>query len=215
MAAQQQQQQQENIDWAELDAKLPHEKTPSARARRDELWRGIDVNGNGYLSLAEVDKGVRDVLGLEASVYDAKPAIMRAFQAARRVSSSSSSSKGNNNNTTTSSSKKHSGGGGNDDDDYIERSEFRLLLLYLGRYFELYRAFARLDAGDDGRVDRAEFARARPLVEGWVGVPLEDYEGEFDRIDRNGGGQILFGEFAEWAIGKSLDLEEGGDGGDE
>ncbi len=35
-------------------------------------------NGNGYLSLAEVDKGLRDVLNCE-ELFDAKPAIMRAF----------------------------------------------------------------------------------------------------------------------------------------
>ena len=38
----------------------------------------MDVNGNGYLSLAEVDKGLRDVLALD-EVFDCKPAIMRAF----------------------------------------------------------------------------------------------------------------------------------------
>ena len=31
---------------------------------RDELFRQFDPNGNGYLSLAEVDKGVQDILGL-------------------------------------------------------------------------------------------------------------------------------------------------------
>lgn len=29
---------------------------------RLEQWAGMDVNGNGYLSLAEVDKGMRDVV---------------------------------------------------------------------------------------------------------------------------------------------------------
>ena len=39
----------------------------------------MDVNGNTYLSLAELDKGVRDVLQLNPEVFNAKPAIMRAF----------------------------------------------------------------------------------------------------------------------------------------
>ena len=36
------------------------------------------MNGNGFLSLAEVDKGVRDALKSD-TLFDAKPAIMRAF----------------------------------------------------------------------------------------------------------------------------------------
>ena len=42
----------------------------------------IDINGNGYLSLAEVDKGLRDVLCIPL-LFDTKPVIMRAFQAAK------------------------------------------------------------------------------------------------------------------------------------
>ena len=34
---------------------------------------------------------------------------------------------------------------------------------------------------------------------------------EFDIIDENGGGQILFDEFCEWAIRKGLDLEDDDD----
>ena len=35
-----------------------------------------------------------------------------------------------------------------------------------------------------------------------------DIEGEFNSIDKNGGGMILFDEFCEWAIKKNLDLED-------
>ena len=31
---------------------------------------------------------------------------------------------------------------------------------------------------------------------------------EFDSIDKNGGGQILFNEFVDWALSKNLDLED-------
>jgi hypothetical protein len=36
------------------------------------------MNGNGYLSLAEVDKGLRDVVKIP-TIFDVKPVIMRAF----------------------------------------------------------------------------------------------------------------------------------------
>ena len=41
----------------------------------------------------------------------------------------------------------------------------------------------------------------------WVG-PIEDTDAEFDAIDTNGGGQILFNEFIDWALAKHLDIED-------
>lgn len=38
----------------------------------------MDMNGNGYLSLAEVDKGMRDVIRLP-TLFELKPVLMRAF----------------------------------------------------------------------------------------------------------------------------------------
>jgi len=38
----------------------------------------MDLNGNGILSLAEVDKGMRDVIKLPI-LFDLKPVLMRAF----------------------------------------------------------------------------------------------------------------------------------------
>jgi Ca2+-binding EF-hand superfamily protein len=71
-----------DIDWAALTKKLPYERTPEALAARKKLFRGCDINGNGYLSLAEVDKGIRDAIESD-KIFHAKPAIMRAFQMAK------------------------------------------------------------------------------------------------------------------------------------
>ena len=45
-----------------------------------KLW---DPNGNGYLSLAEIDKGFKDMGESMRVVYQSKKALMRAFQAAK------------------------------------------------------------------------------------------------------------------------------------
>ena len=37
----------------------------------------------------------------------------------------------------------------------------------------------------------------------WIGG-VEDLEAEFDSIDVNGGGQILFSEFIDWALSKVI-----------
>jgi len=49
---------------------------------------------------------------------------------------------------------------------------------------------------------------SRPLIEKWTGEEYEDMEAEFDAIDTNGGGMILFQEFTNWAFSKNFDLED-------
>ena len=168
--------------WQGLASKLPAEKTDEHRQARKQMFSNFDPNGNGYLSLAEVDKGVRDVLACD-ELFDAKPAIMRAFQAAKGALKT----------------KAKLGA------DYVERAEFRLLLVYLRRFFELYVMFDDVDTGDDRRVDRAEFEAALQKLGSW-GVVVEDADAEFKAIDVNGGGSILFIEFCKWALSKNLDL---------
>ena len=52
----------EGIDWGLIAARIPTAKTKAAKKRRNKMFKEFDVNGNGYLSLAELTKGVRDVL---------------------------------------------------------------------------------------------------------------------------------------------------------
>jgi hypothetical protein len=40
------------------------------------------MNNNGYLSLAEIDKGIRDVLELP-ELFEQKPVIIRAYEASK------------------------------------------------------------------------------------------------------------------------------------
>ena len=69
---------------------------------------------------------------------------------------------------------------------------------------------SRIDTGDDNRVSKEEFCaeNVKAAVEKWTGETLEDMEAEFDNIDENGGGQILFGEFVKWALDRNLDIED-------
>ena len=56
----------------------------------------------------------------------------------------------------------------------------------------------------------SEFIGAAALVEKWVGK-LEDPQQEFYKIDKSGGGAILFDEFCDWCVEKNLDLDEDDD----
>eukprot|EP00090_Calanus_glacialis_P031560 TRINITY_DN5238_c0_g1_i2.p1 TRINITY_DN5238_c0_g1~~TRINITY_DN5238_c0_g1_i2.p1 ORF type:complete len:184 (-),score=66.55 TRINITY_DN5238_c0_g1_i2:124-675(-) len=175
-----------STDWEEVNAKLPYARTKDDFAARKELWEAMDVNGNGYLSLAEVTKGVRDVIAVD-ELFDAIPAINRSFHHCKNVSKNPS---------------EHG-------PDFIEFREFRLLLQTLRQFFEYYQAFDRVDTGDDDRISKEEFTSdgLRSAMEKWVG-PIEDLEAEFDSIDTNGGGQVLFNEFIDWALAKDLDIED-------
>jgi len=175
-----------DLDWAVINSRLPYKRTKEQYQMRKKMWGAIDVNDNGYVSLSEITRGVRDVLNL-GDLFDCRPAINRAYHYSRSVSKST---------------KKH-------DDDYLEFREFRVFLQALRQFFEYYQAFSRLDSGQDGRVSKEEFLsdKIKESIETWVG-PIEDMEAEFAKIDKNGGGQILFSEFVDWALEKNLDIED-------
>ena len=96
----------------------------------------------------------------------------------------------------------------------MQRREFRLLLVYLERYAELFLMFVMVDDSGDKRLDPVEFKDALPQLAVW-GVEVEDAEAVFGAIDQNGGGFVLFDEFSDWALRdeglKCLPREEGED----
>jgi hypothetical protein len=121
-----------NKAWEEISAKLPAGDTEDDVKRRDEYWKFIDVNSNGYLSLAEVDKGLRDVVKLP-ELFHLKPVIIRAFNAAKNKLKA-----------------KNPHG-----DDYVSKAEFKYLVLYLRQYYEYWTAFDAIDASKDRRISEA------------------------------------------------------------
>ena len=184
----------ENFNWEELREQLPTQWTPESKAARMKLWKSMDVNGNRIMSLAEIDKGIRDNIKID-ELFDAKPVIMRAFSAAKVKG------KGKNIGETKCN------------DDYVEWCEFRYLLVYLRQYAEYFVMFNRVNEGTDKKIDIEEFKTAVPMMEEW-GVAIGDPEATFAEIDTNGGGSIMFQEFSDWAIAKQLDLQDDDDDGD-
>ena len=176
-----------NFDWNKLISKLQVAKNAEERKKRREMFSAIDMNGNGYVSLAEIDRGIQDVLNLP-EVFNCKKPIMRAFQAAK---------------TKYKAKSKYS-------DDYIEWMEFRIFLVYLRQYFEYWVMFERVDASGDHKISLDEFKKAIPTMKKW-GVVITDPVKEFKKIDKNGGGSIMFDEFCTYAIQKNLDLEDDDD----
>ncbi len=176
-----------NYDWAALLEKLPVKKNSEERAKRRSLWKAMDMNGNGYLSLAEFDRGIIDVLNLP-DIFKQKKIILRAFTAAKNKVKGKTKKSG----------------------DFVEWLEFRYILIYLRQYLEYFSMFCRLDTSDDFKINLDEFKKGIPLMEKW-GVKISNPEEEFQKIDKNKGGSIMFDEFAEYAIKKNLDLEDDDD----
>jgi hypothetical protein len=69
------------VDWAAVAAKLPWGKDEESSKKRKLLFRQFDPNGNGLLSLAEVDKAVCEDLQMGDVIC--KAVLIRAFNAAK------------------------------------------------------------------------------------------------------------------------------------
>jgi Ca2+-binding EF-hand superfamily protein len=138
------------------------------KAQLNAQWRSLDFNGNGIVSLAELDKWIVQSFPL----LNNKQALIRAF--------------------IRTTSKEGNG------DDWIQRREFKALLvnvIYFNRAFELFNS---IDTGRDQRVDFEEFFAAVGRL--GLGLDRKQALAEFQRIDKNGGGQLLFDEFCEWLV---------------
>lgn len=133
-----------------------------------EYWPYFDVNGNGYLSLAEVDKGIRDVIQLP-ELFSLKPVIIRAFNAAKTALKASSQY----------------------GDDYVSKVEFKYLIQYLRDYTSYWIVFDEIDTSKDRRISLEEFEKAVPALQA-KGLKIPNAKKAFAEIDTNHGGKILF-----------------------
>jgi len=168
---------------------LPVGRDPDSTAQRKKLFRQADMNGNGICSLAECDRLIVTVLNIKG-VRIMKPVINRAFHAARDIVPSV----------------------GTISPHYVDLHEFRYFLLYLMHYLDMFLVFCACDSTkvrgkySDRRMSYPEFERAIPMLLDWG---LEDDvervvqahpQAVFQVIDDNGGGVVLFDEFAHWAL---------------
>jgi len=143
-------------------AKEKAQKIPTGPSQEDitarkKIFREFDVNGNNWLSLAEIDKGLRDVLELP-ELFDTKPVIMRAYQASLK--------KVRSNNPLT--------------EGLVSRGAFKWTLIYLRFYYELWEDFEKMDAGDgDRRISEAEFVKGKDILVNEWKLKIDDPSAKF------------------------------------
>lgn len=163
-----------NDRFAQLRASLDQELVQyglNDDASLRQLWKRLDYNGNGIVSLAEIDKLVVEMVagGTWPNWLNNKPALMRAYKK-----------------TTLKDG---------DGDDWVEKKEFHALLLNIFWFNKLWKVFDVID-GDDRRIDAREFVRGMSQL----GLHLSEQDAleEFNKIDANHGGQVLFVEFCAY-----------------
>lgn len=182
------------IDWDSLMAKLPTEQTPESKARRSELFATLDPNANGWISAQELGAGLSRLFSDVGDVLDVRPVVSRAFAAAKR--------------------RQEARGATQPGADGIDQRGFRVALLFVHQYFDYWRMFDAVDFNNDKAISLAEFEMALPVMERW-GLVVDDVPAAFAEVDTNGGGRVVFSEFCEWCIAKSLELgdtdDESGD----
>lgn len=180
-----------NIDFSSIKERLCLDRTKEGMQKRLEIFEQMDQNKNGYLSFSEVTKGIKDVLKLP-EIYEKKEVIRKAFDAAKdSVKNTKGVSK-----------------------DFIEKNEFRYLLVYLRQYLEFSEMFIRIDTDGDKKITFDEFEAAIPTIEKW-GFKVKEAQKSFAELDKDGSGKIKFDEFCTWAIKNKLDIETDDDFNDE
>eukprot|EP00310_Coccolithus_braarudii_P016293 CAMPEP_0183337590 /NCGR_PEP_ID=MMETSP0164_2-20130417/5172_1 /TAXON_ID=221442 /ORGANISM="Coccolithus pelagicus ssp braarudi, Strain PLY182g" /LENGTH=289 /DNA_ID=CAMNT_0025507297 /DNA_START=16 /DNA_END=882 /DNA_ORIENTATION=- len=182
----------------------------TCKATRDQLYQCWDTNDNGFLSLAEVDQGIKVTLIGELKDRKEGERIWKRFRRSyiRAFVDAADAA-------PQRAGHGHTAVGGKrrvvNDDDYVTRREFRLLINYLSIYATIYELFAAIDGktegvtvDDDNRISRSEWDASLQLVQSasstWAPfVALQSAKkGSFDQIDTNGGGFIVLTEFCEW-----------------
>lgn len=169
-------------EWDRVRALLPVKKNAEDKEKRIKLFKQFDPNGNGKLSLAEIDNACQKILELEKFTNNLQPILIRAYNAAKTLE------------------KKEN------DDEFIEFVEFRMLLVYIYHYFELMVMYDEIDSSNDRRVSLEEFKKAVPKIEKW-GLKIKDPEATFKSMDKNGGGIVLFEEFCDFGTKQKLNAD--------
>ena len=130
-----------SVDWTALAAKLP---APHETAQSDALFEYLDSGGghqqgNGALTLEQVDQGVLVTLGVDDAfgLQVCSPAVARAFATAKAVAGSAAG-------------------------ETVGRKEFGLALAHVRRYLEMFVLFDCPDGDVDNKCAPRAAPRAAP-----------------------------------------------------
>eukprot|EP00656_Telonema_subtile_P024814 TRINITY_DN26976_c0_g1_i1.p1 TRINITY_DN26976_c0_g1~~TRINITY_DN26976_c0_g1_i1.p1 ORF type:complete len:275 (-),score=75.05 TRINITY_DN26976_c0_g1_i1:300-1124(-) len=177
----------------------------SKEARMKE-WNACDPNGNGHVSLAEVDGWIKGRLqGIhgddkgETLWRSFRPSYIRAFTDARDIGADTAL-----------------GGAQATSDDFVQKRAFRVLCAYISIYAQMYAAFSALDGGgadksdDDRRISREELKAGLDKLGDYDFAAFQNLDDSmadvlFDEIDADGRGFVLLVEWSRYIERKEVE----------
>lgn len=204
------------IDWVAVDNRLPLASDSRSREARSAIFKEMDTNRNGSLSMSEAQSAVscllrakKDYRGRRANpaqlpIKDYKPCIKGAFNA-------------------TSALEQAARGQGRraEGSTVLDRTEFHAFIVAFRWYLELQVIFEDADTSGDKAINYRECAAAISSLEGWD-ITMEAIQAKFPSNRKAFDGGIKFPDFAEWAIRKrfgtmsfSLDVPQEEEDGEE
>ena len=161
---------------------LPVEKSGPDFTKRTELFQTMDKNEkkNGLLTLEEVLTEVKAQATIDEK-FDMDGVVKAAFDMAKvKVKNRQ-----------------------NQADDFVNRFEFRLMLVFLKRYFEILKIFVEFDKGVDGKMSVEEFRNFMEKVDA-----SENADELFLQLDKDQSGELSISEVEVHICAKLLESEE-------
>jgi hypothetical protein len=164
------------------------------RSGRAALWRKLDRNSGGTLGYGEIEEGFRTLYPALDQLVKAHPPSMRILMMAYKAAAGT--------------------------DGLVSRGEFHLLCDHIDFFSSLWDSFdlvsatlcgrglrvapadtslvlrLQVDRSGNGRLDHAEFADGFTAIEPGCSLAPEEIVQEFQQVDSDGTGSILFEEFA-------------------
>lgn len=164
--------QQRKIGGSQLKSKVYSYKTfrefpvkENQIKERVALFKQIDENANGLLTLQEIKDGMEDALPykfMDKWEKGWRDSIISAFDIATQNARK---------NFLVNS-------------EYLQVHQFRRLLLALQQQFDYYFVYTKIDRNDDASLSFEEFKKAKNTIEKWQGK-MSDLKKAFYEIDKD------------------------------
>ena len=168
---------------------------PAEGMERQALYNRIGTRDDYTMSVSDMAWGLLNLIERLSTLPSdtvaqlAKPAIMRAFQAARELGEMLNDTKI---------------GAWPLEDDRVTLAEFHVLVVYLKLYCELLDHLDIIDTQqEDLHVTPADFERAMGKMNDW-GAPVDNWVREFKRLEAQGRGVVSFDHFSGWALRRAF-----------
>lgn len=180
-----------NLTWDKVSYRLPIERSKQARDLRNSLLKFLDSANTGKMLIDDLKIGFARIV-MMPGVDDPDHMLDEVIRHSQRAVQD----------LMLDGAPRHN-------DDIITK-EFRVFLMFLQGYMDLWEIFFEVDESGDEMVMLSEFCMCAPKLQAWgMKDPALAKQPAmvFAQIDKDESGYVTFGEFADFCIRKGL-MEE-------